>query len=154
MSKDTDEHSSVIAEVEDFIRRLHDGDYIISKEAHKIEFSKPRDGAVGLVSRKEIGNLADRLAHAMSIYEVNKGKSSLRRTSAISCLMWINRAFSWGVIKEGKGLLTRLKKCQERNLQLETDIQQITSDYISLQGRYMELNELFQRFSPSKKVNK
>jgi hypothetical protein len=159
MTSNTERQSDIIAKVENFIRRVHDRDYIITEKAHTIIFSEPKDSTSMFGSRKEVGNLADLLAKSMSLYqvtkEVDKESTSIELfKAAAECLSWINEAFSWNIVKESEGLVNKLKKCEEKNSQLEKDIQELTTEYIGLQGKYAELDKLVQRFSPAKPVSK
>lgn len=138
---ETSEDFDMFRRVEEFIQRVHDSDYIIAEKASEIKYSMPREGVAQIAGRKPTGNLADKLAWAMSAYDEVKGSPELRKRFAYTCLDWINRAFAWHVIKEGKGLVRKLKECQNKNSKLESDLTDLTTKMLTLKGRCDELEK-------------
>ena len=126
--------SSIIEKVEIFIRRLHDMDYIIDSESHKIWYSAPSKPT-------ERKTLADYLANRISQYEGNKDNEQIRFAYARTCLLWINRAFACGVIKKGEGLARKLMECREKNIQLEKDVETLSVQYLQLQREHEEFTK-------------
>ena len=61
------------------------------------------------------------------------------------CILWINRAFASGVIKEGQGLARQVAKCREKNTQLEKDLETLSVQYLQLQREH---EEFMKRISP------
>src|SRR5437773_1292637 len=91
--------------VETFMRRVFDHDLVFAKEAGEIillDMDQPLPAET----------LAANLAHLMTLYQKNRDKST-GLSYAQQMLIWINRAYTYGVIKEGDGLITKLGKCQE-----------------------------------------
>ena len=131
--------SSIIEKVEIFIQRLHDLDYAIAPEATKIWYYPTSTST--LTPPKKGRSLADSLANAITEYEGKKCDERSRVIYAHICLIWVNRAFSSGVIKEGQGLARKLKECQEKNAQLERDIEKLSIDYLNLQRQYEEFTK-------------
>ena len=118
--------SSIIEKVETFIQRLHDMDYIITPEATKIIYrsqSNPLDNRL----------LSDLLGTAISEYEKNRNSDELRLGYAQRCLLWINKGFACGVVKESQGLARKLEECREKNAQLERDLERLSLEYLQLQ---------------------
>jgi hypothetical protein len=128
--------SSIIEKVETFIQRLHDLDYVIDQTATNIWYGRPPPYPTLIDNRT---NLADNLSNAITDYEANKGNEQLKLASASRCLMWINKAFACGVIKEGEGLARKLKECQEKNVRLEKDVEKLSIDYLNLKKMQDEL---------------
>jgi hypothetical protein len=93
---------SIVDKVEKFIQRIHDGTYKIDISAYKIITE-------GDNLTKIRTNLPETLAGAMQDYEVLKSVSpSPNQQAAASCLFWINRAFAYGVVREGESLIQKL----------------------------------------------
>ncbi len=135
---------SVIETVETFIRRMHDGDLIVTREAADIEYSSPGP-SLGTTS------LADDLAFTISRYEhfYQLAKDTeLGRLFADAALALIERAYSNGVIREGPRLLNKLSECQKKKMDLEaenvkllSDIEKLSSQVLLQQGRLDQLQK-------------
>jgi hypothetical protein len=117
--------SSIIEKVETFIQRLHDLDYVIDPKASTLIFGIPSRLSESML-------LSDFLAKKISEYEENRDNERNKLTYALSCLMWINRAFTCGVIHEGQGLARKLKECQEKNTKLDSDLERVSMEYLRL----------------------
>lgn len=128
--------NDVIEAVETFIHHLRDLDYIVAPEGNKMRYSQKSSGY-----DVDIGTLPDLLAQSISKYEAYKYNTKERLYKAIECLAWINRAYTSGIITEGNGLLGRFKECSEQNMKLESELQDLSSKYLILQGKYQELKQ-------------
>ncbi|HEY9385778.1 MAG TPA: hypothetical protein VIP70_01960 [Nitrososphaeraceae archaeon] len=129
----------LVQKVEEFIRRLHDGIYTIDPKANEIMFSNP--------SKSTDKSLTAYLTEEMYEYQTLSTLSS--RIAAASCLMWINRAFTYGVVKEDEGLVNRLIKKDEQisilkegNTKLHEEVEKYAPDLVF---KYDELNTKFHR---------
>lgn len=125
--------SDTIKKVETFIQRLHNLHYVVSLEASKLWYA-PRSSEYPFLLTSKRKNLADNLADAITDYQENKNKKS-KLSYAKKLLMWINKAFTYGVIREGKSLISenkkfeldvkrlqeRLDECNKRNQKLEKE---------------------------------
>lgn len=107
--------NELIEKVETFIRRLHDLEYIITPEAQEFIYTDKK-------TKKEI-SLAHMLSRKISEYERNKDNEKMRSFYAESCYSWINRAFTYGVVRERESLARLLQECQDKNVQLANDFE-------------------------------
>lgn len=124
--------NAVIEKVDDFVRKYHDLDYVIDSRAMEIWYGSSESS---IFDRKRT-NLTDHLANAISMYDGSKDDNEQNRLVAASvCLIWINRAFACGVVKEGQGLARKLRETEERNVQLQKDLEKLSADYLNLKAR-------------------
>jgi chromosome segregation ATPase len=72
----------------------------------------------------------------------------LRTTFAELCLQYIQRGYTYGIIKETTGLSKKLEVLEKTNTQLRNEnetckkkLARLSANYLTLQGRYEELNE-------------
>lgn len=121
--------NDLIEKVETFIQRINDMEFIITKEASKLIYSNPS-------GPKEEKSLADSLANGIYLYEQNRNHDEKKLASARLCNVWINRAFTQGVVQEGQGLAKQLKECREENAQLERDNKVLSENYLNLKMMY------------------
>ncbi len=128
--------SSIIEKVDSFIQRLHDMDCIISSEARQIFYILPKE--------PEGKSLADFLANAIHDYEKYSEDKELKFSRATICLLWINRAFTHGIVKDGEGLIRKLKECREKNIQLEKDLERLSEDYLRTQEEHGFVARIFE----------
>jgi len=119
--------SEIYERVDTFIQRLHDLEYIITPEAKTIVYESKEN-------KKDRSMLADELSNSITIYESRKDDDITRMKYARICNVWINRAFSCGVVRESEGLVKKLKECRDRNVRLESDLEKLSLDYLELQG--------------------
>jgi len=135
---------SNVRDVDNFIERLRSQDFVINQEAEKLQY-------VGVtyfgVYREEPISLSEGLGHSISQYETNKDPSK-QSMFADGCLVWINRAFSHGVVQEGKGLISknkelekenellrdRLKECRQKCQEMETEMAELRRKYFDEKG--------------------
>jgi chromosome segregation ATPase len=149
MTMDEETGSLIFKQVDEFIQRLHDLEYVINR----------RGGEVILANHR---TLAQSLADAMSEYEEAKLKydADLKRkdtftppsqyqlyigfsktekeTLAQECWKIVQKAYAWGAIDNGEALPRKLKECQERNVELQADNEKLSSALESLQKEYDE----------------
>lgn len=127
--------------VEEFIKRIHDKDLEITAEARNIYFYVSPDNRImkALGSKQGRTKLVDKLAWAMLAYDSTKKDPLLNQTYTIECLEWINRAYTWNAIKEGKGLVRKFKQAQEKIKKLEQDNADLSKQLLILKGKYDEL---------------
>ncbi len=125
------EQKDAVESVDTFIRRLRDLDLVIDPQAQYLAYYHKK-------TRQPTGYFSDLLANAITKYEANRNPQ-IKGTLAEICLIWINRAFSCGLIKEGEGLITKLRECQEKNAHLERENKLIATAYKELQDKHEEL---------------
>ena len=117
--------SEIIEKVETFIQRLHDLEYIITPEAKTITYSSKSD-------MFERSTLSSYLSRRITEYEEKKDNDSTKLSYARICHLWIIRAFSCSVVREGPGLARKLKECREKNVQLERHNKVLSEEYLNL----------------------
>jgi hypothetical protein len=96
---------SIVDRVEEFIQRIHDRIYKIDPAANNMMFYN--------VDRTVNRSLSDHLSEKMHDYDVIRHTTpspNLQDRAARNCLMWINKAFTYSVVKEGDGLLQKLEE--------------------------------------------
>jgi len=130
--------SSTIERVETFIQRLDNMDYILNIEAHQIWYTKQSVFPSMSAERK---TLSDYLANAISAYQENRDNEEKRLTYAETCLLWVNRAFTCGVIKEGKGLISKNKELDSKSKKLERGIKRLQERLDECNKKCQELEE-------------
>lgn len=137
----------VVSRVEDFIKRIHDGDLVITYEAKTIMLHRTADKE----GRQE-NSLALLLGNAMSAYQQLKDSSlssvtkddpiikvtirSRLKNVAQELLECIELAYTYGAIKEVK-LNDKIKEYQEQNEQLKNENDKLRNDNL----RLTKLNE-------------
>lgn len=158
------EAQDVIDYVENFIRKMRNGDYIISPEARNILFDgdKKYDSQIGKFVDSKV-SLSEMLAEKIDFYELYKFDSSLVYNDAARCRSWITTAFAHGVILENKDRLhARIQEKDEKIDSLLTENEELKKerdasyeenakllyDIAELKGRIKELNEKFNRMVP------
>lgn len=145
----------VIDQAEDFIKRIHDGDKVITPEAQKIVLTKAV--GEGLLRRSdEKHSLAELLGSAMSHYQSTKElairavkyelwlrqKLTLMRFDAAEDLQkYIDLAYTHGVIKD-QNLISKLEECQEENEQLKKTKDQLEKENLRLKEENDQLHNL------------
>jgi len=125
--------SSIFEKVDTFIQRLHDLYYVIDPKAAEIIYSS---------EGKPSHSLTDKLALTLEEYEENKDNENVGLIRAHIALLWINRAFLNGVVHEGQGLARKLDECQEKNIQLEGELEKLSVEYLRLQELTNRINLL------------
>jgi len=127
---EAESEDGIIQRVETFIQRCHDLDYVIKPEARNVTYSKresddPKDRTI----------LSDRLALAISSYELNRENPDLRLSEAEAALLWITRAFSSGVVTEGPGLIRKHKEAEAKVAHLSTKVDELTAENLFLKAK-------------------
>ena len=139
MEKTEKNDSEMRKEIEEFIERVDNKDYVIDKRAAHIRFSDPpkerKEKLLG--QRHYVGNLADMIAWVMTTY----ADPIVRDSFVHECMYWINQAFAWDIVKEGNGLVNKLKKANEKIAKLEKDIVDLSANLLVLKGKYDELSD-------------
>ena len=107
----------ILKEVEDFIQHLRDGDYIIDSKSYRLKFSH----APLVEGGRKQSSLPELISDSITMYELMKSDPYRRFDSACQCLIWINKARAFNLIKEGEGLLNKFKECSEKNTKLEIE---------------------------------
>jgi len=120
--------------VETFIRRLHDGDIVVSSEASVVMYQN--------ASTSLSVPLSDSLANSISAYEAHKLDLERLMYYAEDCLGWINRAIARGLIREGSGLFSKIRACEERYGKLALENIQLKKEKIKLQREVDRLRKL------------
>jgi len=136
--------SSVITEVENFIKRFHDGDSVVTPEAKKLVITFPsKKGILGLES-KEQRYYADLLGWAIAAYQLHKDEANSegRLMMAYQLLDYIERGRTHGVIKDNVKLIDKLKECQEENRELKETKIQLEAEILRQKGEIQELHKL------------
>jgi hypothetical protein len=122
-----------IEEVEKFIRRLNDGEFIISTKTTEL-FYATRDESP-YEQYKHRRTLSDTLADVINTYVLNE--DNLKKSQlAKNCRAWIEKAWTAGVIQEGQGLVKKLDECREEKNQMEKELSMLSQKYLTLQGEF------------------
>lgn len=138
--------------VETFIRRLHDGDIVVSTEASSAMYYNPSR------SPSQVP-LSDGLANSISAYEAHKLDLEHLLYYANDCLAWINRAITHGLIREGSGLFSKMRVYEEEygrfaleNRQLKEEIDKLQKENDRLKRLNEELHKTLSRFGKTGNV--
>jgi len=135
--------SKIIDKVETFIQRLQDMEYIIAPEAAQLWFWAPPSVPKVPLIYKEKKTLSDYLAGMISLYEENRDNEKKKLDYAQMCLSWINRAFACGVIREGKGLISKNKKLVRDNKRLREHLDECNKRCQKLEEEMKRIHGLF-----------
>ena len=142
MSLKTEKQNTVIERVETFIQRVHDLDLVIS--------IKSRDVWLEATEGKQT-NLSDRLAKTMRNYEASRGKKVQRYAKALTCLYFIDKAYTCEVISEGNGLISKLRESQEKRAQLKEHNEILSAEVSKLQNKIKKWNAQKRQFKRENK---
>jgi transcriptional regulator with PAS, ATPase and Fis domain len=144
-----EKESSVIVQVEDFIKRIHDGDLVVTDEAKTLTLNLQVDKVMGIRSMKCLGTLADLLGKAMACYQFHRDDKSvfsvIRTESAYDLLNLIERARAYNVIKE-VNVTNKLTECQEQNQRLKDNQQKLETEILRLKRENEELHKALDLF--------
>ena len=121
--------------VETFIKRLHDGDIVISLEASALLYQNPSTGP-------PLIPLSDALANSISVYEANKLDVEHLMYYANTCLGWINTVIARGFIREGTGLFSKMRSYEEEYGKLALENRQLKEEKGKLQKEIARLKKL------------
>jgi len=139
-------NTSVFDEVEDFVKRFHDGDIIITPKAKTLQLEIPsktlmEDGAY------EIRTYTDMLGWAIAAYQYYRDTPELGRQleCAYHLLDLIERGRAYGVIKN-LNLTNKLKEYQEQNSQLKEEKDKLQKENQRLKQLNEELHKTLSKF--------
>jgi predicted nuclease with TOPRIM domain len=65
----------------------------------------------------------------------------IKHNAAISCLLWIERAFACGVIREGQGLIKKLDEANQEKKVLEQELATLADGYKELEKEFKEFKK-------------
>jgi chromosome segregation ATPase len=129
-----------IQKVEKFISQLQSHEIIIDPKAQTITLKRTLDN-------RRI-NLSELLYEGIQHYQTMRDDARLQTTFAELCLQYIQRGYTYGIIKETTGLSKKLEVLEKTNTQLRNEnetckkkLARLSANYLTLQGRYEELNE-------------
>ena len=129
-----------IEKVEKFAHQLEYNEITIDQSALKITLTNSLDGS-------QI-NLSELLFRDIDNYRTMKYEAGIRGTFAEICLKSVQRAYTYGVVKESTGLSRKIEVLETTNRQLknekeicENKLKRLSADHLQLLGRYDELNE-------------
>lgn len=137
--------SETIQKVENFIQRLHNGEIIITPEARNIRYGPIYQSAITPLFQRITKSLADHLSSTIWGYEQRKNDEQ-RNALASHCLMWIDRAYAHGVVRESEALIDKLGKCEEQNTQLKERIDKLEKECQRLRQLNEALHETLDKF--------
>jgi cell division protein FtsB len=137
--------SETIQKVENFIQRLHNGEIIITPEARNIRYGPIRQYGLTPIFQRITKSLADYLSSTIWEYEQRKNDKQ-KNTLASHCLMWIDRAYAHGVVRESEALIDKLGKCEEQNTQLKERIDKLEKECQRLRQLNEALHETLDKF--------
>ncbi|MGB7955928.1 MAG: hypothetical protein WCF23_18290 [Candidatus Nitrosopolaris sp.] len=131
--------------IESFIQRLHDLDIIIDQKALDIPITKYEAD-----QPPQTKNLVDVLTLMVENYKEHS-KDNFRDMFAKICAGWIDKAYIYGVVKEGNGLATKFNDCKSQQEELQKTLDEISDRNIRLEFENQDLqseleqSEKFQR---------
>jgi len=143
VNKTLEKQSTVINEVEEFIKRFHNGDSVVTPDAKNLIFTIPKESKLGITSTVQ-RNYADVLGWAIATYQFRKDTSSYHDQLLIAyeVLDDIERGRTQGVIKDNIRLADRFKDCQDENKQLKETKIQLEAEILKLKRDKEELDKL------------
>ena len=127
-----------VKKVDEFIERYYNGDYVINRyEAFHIPY-----GIEGKVT-----SLGHYLSFYITNYVVSKSKT-LEERYGIAYMLFslITHAFATSVIKDGDGLVTKLKKYEEQVKLLREEIDKLGKKCLILEKENKELHKALDLF--------
>lgn len=147
MTKDNAE--LIIQRAEEIWQRFHDLDYEVDPKAQEIDYS----------CGNERNSLAFYLGKALADYDIGRGMDFplAKEHAAKNLIDWFNAAVSRTVIRAGSGLIRKvgelekeLQESRERCTYLESEIQELSAEYLDLQGRKNDVEEKLRLMFKSK----
>jgi len=125
-----------INEVEKFIRRRDNGEFIVTPIAREAKYLYIKPSSDSPIERlKNTMPLSDCLANSLKTYIFNTDENA-KLDLAITCYNWINTAWSCGALQEGQGLASKLDECREEKGQIEKELIILSSQYNALQKQF------------------
>jgi len=139
-------HANIFAEVEDFLKRFHDGETVVSPQAKKLTMMIPT-GAVPGVTSTQKRMFADMLGWLIGAYQLHKDDldQEKRLDYAYALLDYIERGRTFGLIKD-LNLANKLKECQEQNARLKESAEKLERKILGLERENEELHEVLDQF--------
>lgn len=125
--------SKITEEVDTFIRRLYDLEYVIDPRADDLRYVDREN--------RNLGSLSDALSQTLIAYQENRTNPKDKIHSAIAMQAVIAKLYANGVVKPGEGLRRKLSECSNKNIELENDLKKLSIEYLQLQERYNELEK-------------
>jgi len=137
----------IIERVEKFIKQVRDMDIIIDQKAKNIPLIE-----INIFGQSERKSLSDALALMTQNYELFKDKDSeTQYYFAWRANDWIGKAYYYGIIKEGNGLIRKLEECNSERDELREKIETISTRNLQLE---FENHELHARLDQTDKMQK
>ena len=116
----------LINNIEDFIKQFRERDIVL----------------IGTSSNDE--TMISNLTEAINIYEQQRHGRDLRRwLNAIRCNKFINVANSRNIIQDGEGIKRKLRVCEEKNTNLEKEIETLLQKLQKCQEENKGLKKLY-----------
>lgn len=143
-----EKQSVVITEVEDFIKRYHSGDLILTPEATKMVMIVPHGKNILRMTRKVHRNFPDSLAHMIATYQLDKDHNPRDQVIiAYDLLDVIERGRAWGIIRD--------QKQQARAYEQEIEqLKERVNILIELNKKLASENKMFHNLLPKAKIPK
>lgn len=128
-------YDRIIEKVEVFIQHMQNLDFVIDPVYSSIVYGDGEDSKT----------LSDLLVESITYYEGDRYNPDPRVSipSAYKCLVQINRAFACGAIKEGEGIVAKLKECSEENVKLKKELEIISTELMRAKERIEEFEMLY-----------
>lgn len=138
--------SETIQKIENFIQRLHNGEIIITPEARNIRYGPIFQSEIIPRFSRITKSLADHLSSTIWEYEQRKNDKQSKLALASHCLLWIDRAYAHGVVRESEALIDKLGKCEEQNTQLKERVDKLEKECQRLRQLNEALHETLDKF--------
>lgn len=137
----SDAIDGTIKKLEVFIQHIRDLDYVIDDKGKSLIYKYMDDNG-----QKTEDCLTDLLAKSISQYEVSKNIPLNKADYALKCDHWINLAITNGIIKEGHGLIKKLKNCSEENIILRKELETVSDSLMRAKEKIEELEQMIPSF--------
>lgn len=127
--------------VVNFIENLHNGNLYISDEARKLMYGHSSANAFNSINSMYLippRSLSESLGNAINGFDLNPTLDNANR-----CLVWINRAYANGVVKESKGAISKLKEKEELIRNLEAELESTKANHKELEKKHSDLSNRF-----------
>lgn len=140
-----------IERIDKFIRDLDNKDIVLIPEKLTARYGFENVGFLGRKKFDTIGTVGDMLSKNLSLYQQGKNTTdnTLRTILIDEALRWINKAYAEGAVKPSDGIFRRYensleenKKLNEEKRELESELQQVSTDYVELEAKCQNLKQL------------
>ncbi len=125
----TQSGSDLIQQVETFIKRCHDLDYVFTPESREMIV---QGSGGGFFEPKQLW--ANKVADALSLYTLNKD-NQYRLKYAQAALGYINKAIAAGLVTEGPALVQKYRKAEASIAELRTKVDELTAENLFLKAK-------------------